>query len=404
MNHKLIKITLRELAMKSEKYKAENSDEIVWLRLNRLKSNMLCEKLIKSKLEKEPNSLITDEIIKAKAIGLSSAIESAIGYWQSQSSSLNSRILSRYYFMLQMTIAEQVSSINNTDGLKEIQKHTESGHGLGTIAGPDNDFPDSYFVFALNGGHFFSYAKLIGIDVKSITLDKRPHKFSDVTEVGKLVSLTDLFRRIPELNKVIEEYVGKPPLALHVGYSQTHNLHEMKAARNRMIGTENLTLEEPGKIEEKTTYVSIYPDSNSLTPEYLTGLSLPFSDFTNYEDPHSKHTYIIAKLLHPSDLHWHQHLNTYGSSYATNSHVVPLWTKQYDSIVTNFSLLYALSIIVRYQPDLWYRINSGDINHMGSLIEYYISVMDHVLPLQMLERITGIKISINNPGSFFGEI
>jgi len=73
--------------MKSEKFKAENSDELVWLRLNRLKSARLCENLIKDKLEKKANPRITDDIIKSKAIGLSSAIESAIGYWQAQPTS-----------------------------------------------------------------------------------------------------------------------------------------------------------------------------------------------------------------------------------------------------------------------------------------------------------------------------
>lgn len=41
--------------MNYEIFKAENTDEIVWLRLNRLKSVTLCEKLIREKLLKSPN-------------------------------------------------------------------------------------------------------------------------------------------------------------------------------------------------------------------------------------------------------------------------------------------------------------------------------------------------------------
>ena len=55
-------------------------------------------------------------------------------------------------------------------------------------------------------------------------------------------------------------------------------------------------------------------------------------------------------------------------------------------------------------PDVWYRITSGEDNHIGSLIDYYISVMDHVLPLQMLEHIQGTKLNIHSQGSWMGEI
>ncbi len=86
--------------MKTESFKAENSVEIVWLRLNRLKSKNLCEKVIRSKYERKGQPY-KDKVGDLKAIGLSSAIESAIGYWEQNSKSLNSRVLSRYYFMLQ---------------------------------------------------------------------------------------------------------------------------------------------------------------------------------------------------------------------------------------------------------------------------------------------------------------
>jgi len=217
--------------MANESYKAENSDEIVWLRLNRLKSIRLCENLIKTKLEKAPNPLFNEAILKSKAVGLSSAIESAIGYWQVKPQALNAKILSRYYFLLQLTIAEQVSSTRNTEDLKGIQKHTESGHGLGTILGPGDNFPDNYYIFPLMSGHFYSYAKAIGVEIKNLAFEKRPRKFSEITDQEKLVSLTDIFRRIPELNSVIEEYLDKPPLSFHIGYSQMNSLHNIDAAK-----------------------------------------------------------------------------------------------------------------------------------------------------------------------------
>ena len=167
--------------MKTESYKAENSDEIVLLRLNRLKSINLCEKVIKSKF-KSAGIEYDDKICKLKAKGLSSAIESALGYWESNSKSLNSRVLSRYYFMLQLTIAEQVSNIHNKDDLAKIQKHTEQGHGLGVIRDVSKSFPNNYFTFSLKSGHFYSYVKSLGLVPKEFSLEKRPRKFEEIDQ------------------------------------------------------------------------------------------------------------------------------------------------------------------------------------------------------------------------------
>ncbi len=40
-----------------------------------------------------------------------------------------------YYALLQISIAEQVASADPTLNLREVQKHTELGHGLFTAAG-----------------------------------------------------------------------------------------------------------------------------------------------------------------------------------------------------------------------------------------------------------------------------
>lgn len=390
--------------MRHETFKAENIDEIVWLRLNRLKSVRLCENLIRKKLAKTPNPLITENIIKSKAIGLSSAIDSAIGYWQVTPQSLNAKVLSRYYFLLQMTIAEQVSSVKNVDDLKTVQKHTENGHGLGTITNSDEDFPSNYFTFAIRAGHFYSYAKSLGIDTKKYDLEKRPRKFSDITDKSKIVNLIDLFRRIPELSNIIEEYTDQPPLSFHIGHSNLNMRNDLDAAKEHMDKTGELVFQAPVTSSTKTTFISVYSESEKVTPEYLTSLGLPLTDFKVLQGLASDECYITGKLVHPSDKIWHQQLKTYSSSYAPTSMIVPLWNETSDIIVINFTLLYTLSIIVRYLPDLWYKINSGDLDHIGSLTEYYISIIDHIIPLKMLERITEAKISIHQPGSIFGPI
>jgi len=388
--------------MPSERFKAENIDEIVLLRLNRLKSIKLCEKLIRNKLDKNQNSTISEDIIKSKAIGLSSAIESAIGYWQINTQSINAKVLSRYYFLLQMTIAEQVSNIRNADDLKRIQRHTEHGHGLGTIHNPDEDFPSNYFTYIIKKGHFYAYLKSLGIDVQGFGFETRAKKFEELINGSKGVSLIDLFRRIPELRTVVEEYTDKAPLSFHVGYSDINDLNYFDEIKEHIDKTGTYPSSIP--IRNNTqSYIGIYSLSERVTIDYLNSLELPLTEFNIQEDHFSKTKYIVGKLLHPPDKKWHQHISVYSSSYATSSLIVPLWGTT-DTILINFTLLYTLSIIVRYLPDLWYRISSGDLNHIGSLIEYYISIIDHVIPLQMLERITEVPISIHQPGSIYGDI
>jgi hypothetical protein len=390
--------------MKQETFKAQNIDEMVWLRLNRLRSVKLCENLIRQKLRKAPNDSITEEIIKSKAIGLSSAIESAIGYWQVTPQSINAKVLSRYYFLLQMTIAEQVSSVKNTDELKTVQKHTESGHGLGTIFDSTADFPDSCFTFAIQGGHFYSYAKSLGIDIKTFSFDKRPRDFSKISEPLKLVSLMDLFRRIPELTNIIEEYTGQPPLSFNIGHSDLNMVNDLDDAKRYMDRTGEFVLKVPPSSSEKNTFVSIYSESEKVTVEFLDSLALPLKNFTLVSGLGIDESYITGEMTHPSDKYWHQVLETYSSSYSPTSIIVPLWNSTSDIVVINITLLYTLSIIVRYMPDIWYRISSGDLDHIGSLIEHYISIVDHTIPLQMLEKITDTEIVIHQPGSIFGPI
>jgi|JI10StandDraft_1071094.scaffolds.fasta_scaffold00925_10 hypothetical protein len=389
--------------MRHETYKAEDIDEIVWLRLNRLKSVKLCENLIRTKLTKTPNSAITEEIIKSKAIGLSSAIDSAIGYWQVNPQSVNAKVLSRYYFLLQMTIAEQVSSVKNTDDLKTVQKHTENGHGLATISNANGDFPTNYYTLAIRSGHFYSYVKSLGINTKTFDFEKRPRKFEEITDNSKLVSLIDLFRRIPELSNIVEEYTDQPPLSFHIGHSNINMRDDLDAVKEHIDRTGKFVLSAPITSPQRTTYVSIYSESVKVSIDYLSSLGLPLTNFRIAEkSAFSNERIIVGQMVHPTDNYWHQCLDTYHSSYAPTSLIVPLWGATTDIIVINFTLLYTLSIIVRYLPDLWYRINSGDLNHIGSLTEYYVSIIDHIVPLKMLERITEAHISIHQPGSLFG--
>lgn len=377
----------------SERLLAENPREMIRLRLNRLRSVKLNEAILKEKNDKLDIPL-DDSIIKKKAIGLSSAIDSGLGFWNNESDSLNARILSRYYALLQMTIAEQVSSVKNKDGLAEVQKHTEYGHGLGNIRDQSSDnYPFDQYVYILRSGHFYSYVKHLGYDSKIFDFEKRPKNIDSLPDEKKahLVSIVDLFRRVPELQPVIQEYTGLEPLSFQVTLADFNYSQELR---------------QRSPIEEavKTSFLLIIPESDEVTLDYMHSLNLQVKNLTEEKDRFTKQKLFVGEYKHPSENHWWYYMDTHKSSHSGTSIVHPIFGECRDLIVIHFMLLYSLSILVRYLPDLWHEIINGKLDNIGSLIEYYLAMFDNVVPLMMLERITERKIYIDLPGGLHGRV
>jgi hypothetical protein len=359
-----------------ERMVAQDIDELIWLRLNRLTSVQLCEKILKSKLKNSTKNMDTS-IITNKAIGMSSSIESSINYWNFKTNSLNLRILSRYYALLHMTIAEQVSSINNDYDLSKIQKYTEMGHGMGTLRDDTYDFPNKYYISLINSGYFHSYAKHLGMRkiINKIAFNKKPTKLNelDVEDKKKLIPLTSLLRRIPELRPVIYEYLALNPLSFRTFFS-SHN-----------------------PSDPISDILELHPVDGDISKYDYANFNWPFKNVQIEKN------YFLVEYKYAANEWWFDTSNNYSSNYCGNSYILPLHGID-DPILFHLMILYSLSIIARYLPDLWYEIYHGQYDHMGSLIDYYISVFDHVIPLKMLERITGKKIQVTLPGSIDSDI
>ncbi|MGE8550899.1 MAG: hypothetical protein ACN6NN_08345, partial [Acinetobacter calcoaceticus] len=183
---------------------ANDPNKLVWLRLKQLTSVEVCKILLREK-SKRQDVLLDENLLNKKSIGLASAIESALGYWQEKPTSLNSWVLSRYYALLQLTIAEQVASPSNESDLASIQKHTEQGHGLSIwLKGIDN--PLDYKIYSLKGGHFYSYAKHLGLNPKSWSADKRAKDEAELASI-QTITIKDLFQHIPELEPVLYSFI-----------------------------------------------------------------------------------------------------------------------------------------------------------------------------------------------------
>jgi hypothetical protein len=384
-----------------EQLVAENLGEAIWLRLRRLTSPTLCARIISAR-----SAGLNPDIVAQKGQEVASSVRSALGYWQSQPASLNAKVLTRYYALLQISIAEQVASPASTADLREIQSHTEGGHGLWTIANPNQDFPANYMVACRNRGHFYEYCRFKGIDVTSFASKARPDLWGDLSEDAKsrLASLTDLFRRIPELQLLIEETFGTQPLSFRVAHAHQNMFEQVERQRKHMMTTGQMAFDPPVTGPDVVTYVGIYPHGQKLTPEYLNSFGLPIKNIRPANDSTSKWPYFIGDLKHPKEKYWYQCLDTYKSGYCGTSIIVPLWGTITDAFLIHFMTLYALSIVVRYLPQLWHEIEDGNLDHIRALIEHYLVIVDNVLPQIAVQRITGRRLIAVQPGSLHGPL
>lgn len=368
----------------SENIKSNAPDETIWLRLRRLRSVNLSKNIIRSKYEKK-NIPIEKDILNRKANGLSSAIDSALGYLDIHSYHMNSKILTRYYGLLHLTIAEQVASVKNNNDISKIQEYTKYGHGLKSIIENVDVFPKEFFIYSLLSGYFNNYLNYLGIDIKAFSY-KIPIQKIESKDKDKLIPIIDIFRRIPELYPIVYEHVSEKPLCLIIEPVNTINLRSPDDFKN-------LYKEATGKMLDKITnfddisFLYIYCEGVDINLEDINSTGLPFLQC----DKGKSDKFFFAAM----EKNKIEHLNHYQSRHTIlNTYICPVHKCIQDPIAINFMLLYGLSIIVRYYPQFWYEISSGELNQYYSLIEYYLSVFDHVIPEKMLERITGKSLRI----------
>lgn len=371
-----------------ERFVATDVNGAIWLRLKRLTSSQLCKKIIQKN-----HPLLQEVEYINKSVGMSSAIRSAIGYWETQNGGLNSKILSRYYALLQISLAEQIASGDPKDDLKTVQRHTESGHGLFSMTIENATFPDNIIIGCLKGGHFYAYAKKIGIDIKKYASDKRPRIAEDL-DSSCTYTLTDLLRRIPELNLQVREILGENPLSFQIGH----------ASRNMLLRTKGLFqqgLSRPTPDFSGFTYAAIYPKGAEVTAEELNSYDLGIIDIEKETEgvrTDLDEEYFVGKVLHPEGEVWWDHVLTHKSGYCGTSVIVPFWGTQ-DPFVLHLVVLYTLSIIVRYLPEIWHEIEHGELDYINSLLENYLAIFDSVLPKLAVERLTNTHLVVTSPDS-----
>lgn len=152
------------------------------------------------------------------------------------------------------------------------------------------------------------------------------------------------------------------------------------------------------KIE--STYATLTDLSGRLTREDVATFPGPIREIRQVASS-GRHRTFKAVVDHPGKKVWWDALDVHTSPLGRQALILPLFGRitQYRAIC--FALLYALSIIVRYRPSVWRRVQEGDLDHMRVLIEAALVVVERILPQEFLASITGVKIHAKQPGSFF---
>jgi hypothetical protein len=147
------------------------------------------------------------------------------------------------------------------------------------------------------------------------------------------------------------------------------------------------------------TYIILTDVSGRLTKEDVAAFPGPIGEIKRIASKHQRR--FRAAIDHEGHDSFWSVLAIHRSPLGRTALIKPLFNELNEYRAICFVLLYALSIIVRYRPSVWRRVQEGDLDHMRALIEAFLAVVERVLPEQFLEGITGSRIYAKQPGSFF---
>ena len=367
---------------------AENPLDAVIARLRRFTSETLARKMVERRAVVE-NIALAPSVSESKAAGVAHSMRSGLDYVISTPRDpLNKRVLSLYYGVMAFAQAEMLASPTGPADLDTVEAMTRDGHGLYTLAASDGGFADLR-VGVLARGFFPQWVNFLGQDTSGYPT-KRPRSPDALRKVptGTACLLSELFASIPEIDDLFAEVVGGPPGWISVAYDQSANVRRpvRNAAARSVDSTYGLFLDSSGKV----------------SAENLESAGWPLAEVRRLEDHDYAGTVFRARVDHAGyDTMWPvlpTHSSPFGNSPALLFPTVG-GLCEYRTIAA--VTLYALSIIARYMPGTWQRVEGGDQDHYLALLQASMAVWERLVPEQFLQSITGETVRTVQPGSFF---
>jgi hypothetical protein len=359
--------------------------EAVWLRLRQLQSVTLAKKMIAERAKRE-NVTLSDGAIASKAEGVAFTIRNASDYFNAQEvRNVSQRVLNLYYGSLAFAFAEMLASPEGPNTLSEIEDITKQGHGLYTIDGGGNGL-EHLVVGIISSGFFPAWTRSVGSEVPNIP-QRKPRRYEDLAGLSadSWLTVEQLFARIPEVSDLFNDIFASKPGWVTPVYDQGANKplsffgNSEPAARS---------------------YILLVDDAARLTREDIATFPGPIGEIASVASDSANRHFRVA-IDHPGKNTWWEALRVHHSPFKQSALVLPIFGTVDDYRAICVVLLYALSIIVRYRPSVWRRVQEGDLDHMRVLIEAFLAVVARVLPEQFLEKVTGERVFAKQPGSFF---
>lgn len=357
----------------------ENPLEQIYTQLRALTSQTVARKSVEFHAEKL-HTVLTEETIERKAQGVSYLVQNAIDYYDSASTeNMTQRMLNLYYGTIAFMEAEMLISGDDYIELSEIERVTKNGHGMITFGDAALGIEDLY-VGVMSRGLFQAWLSHRGIDVTVFEDSRKKVEKSEYT-----ISLSKLLYCIPELENILIEVDDHYRSGyLFPSWNMSDNdvgFRKDMVYKRRFSGSYVDMLDLSGRAEDDIIHE--IPGHIVVIGPYKEREMSGWKTFVQHPD----------NRKHWDEYHTHKGLST-------SVIIKQLFGKTNDWEVYAVMILYTLSIIVRYMPNLWARIMNGDLDRYKAVFYQFSRVAERELTQIFLEKLTGKYVNIRHPGDF----
>ena len=370
---------------------SERPEDAIWLRLRQYKSEKLALRLVQNRAE-QSDAEVKDSELASKAQGIAFLMRNVDDYFQDNGSkSLSQRILNLYYGTLGLAQAGILASHDGPSSLEEVESFTARGHGLYALVEPGGGFGDIE-VGILHTGFFSKWLEFLGHDVSDFP-KKRAKDVASIRgdKYGQKAHacMQRLLATVPELGDLYLSVYEAPPSWV-IPTSADGEMQRRSRKHNSF-----------------SSYISIFDRSDRITLSQLE--EAPFA-WTELEDNvltgigTDKEPAFRARIDHPGFDYWSSVVPHHTSPFLGGiggAIILPVLGDVYEHRVYAFCILYALSILVRYMPGTWRKVEGGEWDHHLVVIEAILAYYERILPQSFLEEITRHRVVASTSGSIF---
>ena len=360
----------------------ENPLQQIYSYLYSLTSKVVAKQAVQYHLKR--NSLkLNDDIVVSKAEGVSYLIQNVIDYYNDAiNGNLTRRMLNLYYGTIALMEAEMLICGEKYSHLSEIEDITKFGHGMCTF-GVANSLKD-FYIGVMDKGLFQAWLAHQGVRISDFPNSRKKAETSDFK-----ISLDDLFCHIPELQNIMQE--------TEQNYKPYFLFPEYDISFNNAFGSLGLK----ANVYERNfygSYVNFFNIEGAHDSDWEKQLIESFlAPITIVGECKSMNLYGWRTFIeHRRDGRYYESCRIH-KGLSTSAVIAPLFGRTDKWEVFAVMILYALSIIVRYRPNLWARILHGDLDYYKAVVYQFSRVAERELTQIFLEKLTGKGVTVTHP-------